>query len=60
MTNSLKRTTIEELPRIKDRLTFIYLEHCKVNRDDGALTVKDKNGIVYIPSNAISVLLLGP
>lgn len=60
MTNSLKKTTIEELPRIKDRLTFIYLEHCKVNRDDGALTVKDKNGIVYIPSNAISVLLLGP
>lgn len=60
MSNDKIPSKIEELPRIKDRMTFIYLEHCRIHRDDGAITIKDKEGIVYIPSNAISILLLGP
>ena len=55
-----KKPEIKELPRIKDRMTFIYLEHCKINREDGASTVADKDGIVHIPAAAVSVLLLGP
>ncbi len=39
---------------------FIYLEHCKLNREDSAITASDINGTVYIPAAAISVLLLGP
>ena len=41
-------------------MTFIYLERCKVNRREGAVTVQDAEGIVHIPAAAISVLLLGP
>lgn len=51
---------IQELPQIKDRMTFLYLEHCKINRQDSAITVLDEKGIVHIPSGIISVLLLGP
>lgn len=51
---------IQELPRITDRMTFLYLEHCKINRQDSAITVLDEKGIVHIPSGVISVLLLGP
>lgn len=51
---------IQELPQIKDRMTFLYLEHCKINRQDSAITVLDEKGIVHIPSGVISVLLLGP
>lgn len=54
------RPELQALPRIKDRMTFLYLEHCKINRSDGAITAIDKRGIVYIPANVISVLLLGP
>lgn len=48
------------MPRVQDRITFIYLEHCKINRDNGAITVKTQSGITNIPAAAISVLLLGP
>ena len=51
---------IQDLPQISDRMTFIYLEHCVINRKDSAITVKDAEGIVHIPSASISVLLLGP
>ncbi len=51
---------IQSLPQISDRMTFIYLEHCKLNREDGAITVTDERGMIHIPAAAISVLLLGP
>lgn len=54
------RPDIQDLPRIEDRMTFLYLEHCKINRQDSAITVSDDRGIVHIPSAIISVLMLGP
>ncbi len=54
------RPEIQALPRIEDRMTFLYLEHCQINREDGAITVKDEKGTVYVPAASISVLMLGP
>ena len=54
------RPELQALPQVKDRMTFLYLEHCTLGRQDGAITVTDENGIVHIPAAAISVLLLGP
>ena len=53
------RPDLQALPQIKDRMTFLYLEHCTLGRQDGAITVTDERGIVQIPAAAISVLL-GP
>jgi CRISPR-associated protein Cas1 len=55
-----KKTELTELPRIKDRVSFIYIEHAKVNRQDSSITVSDQNGITKIPAAILSVLLLGP
>lgn len=54
------RPELQELPQVGDRMTFIYLERCKINREDSAITVIDEEGIVHIPAAAFSVLLLGP
>ncbi len=54
------RPDIQDLPQIADRMTFLYLDHCKINRQDSAITVLDDKGIVHIPSAVISVLMLGP
>lgn len=54
------RPDLQALPQVKDRMTFLYLEHCTLERQDGAITVTDENGVVHIPAAAISVLLLGP
>lgn len=54
------RPELQMLPQIKDRMTFLYLEHCKLNRENSAITVTDDQGVVMVPAAAISVLLLGP
>lgn len=59
-TTGIEKPEIQALPRVQDRMTFIYLEHCKINRDNGAITVKTQSGITNIPAAAISVLLFGP
>ena len=56
----MEKAEINELPRISDRVTFIYIEHAKVNRQDGAIVVSDSRGTVKIPVAMIGALLLGP
>ena len=56
----MMRPEIQALPQIADRMTFIYLERCVLNRQESAITVTDDNGCVHIPAAAISVLMLGP
>ncbi|MGW1842739.1 type I-E CRISPR-associated endonuclease Cas1e [Streptomyces sp. NPDC001966] len=49
-----------ELTRVKERLSFVYLERCTVHRDSNAITAEDVDGITHIPSATIGTLLLGP
>ena len=56
----MERPGLQALPQIGDRLTFLYLEHCQINREDSAILVRDERGTTRIPAAAITVLLLGP
>ena len=53
------RPDLQALPQVKDRMTFLYLEHCTLGRQDGAITVTDEKGVVSSPAAGISVLLWG-
>jgi len=55
-----KKPDLHALPLIKDRLSFLYIERCKVNRQDGAITITDARGTVHVPAAKIGALLLGP
>lgn len=55
-----KKADLQELVRVRERVTFLYLEHAKINRQDSAILVLDTRGTVAIPAALISVLLLGP
>ncbi|CCK86084.1 CRISPR-associated endonuclease Cas1 [Lactobacillus equicursoris DSM 19284 = JCM 14600 = CIP 110162] len=57
---SYKKPDLTELGRTEDRITFLYLEKCRLDRKDGAIEVRDTEGIIYVPAAVISVLLLGP
>ncbi|AZA12565.1 type I-E CRISPR-associated endonuclease Cas1e [Corynebacterium choanae] len=50
----------KDLLRVEDRISFVYLEHCTIGRDGGALTATDDSGVTYVPVSAVSVILLGP
>jgi len=55
-----KKPELQELPQIKERISFLYLEHSVINRMDSAITVTDDRGTVHVPSASLSVILLGP
>ena len=46
----------KDLVRVRDRLTFLYVERCTINRDSNAITVADGHGIAHVPAAALSVL----
>ena len=54
------RPELSSLPQIKERISFLYLERCVINRQDNAITVTDLRGTVHVPAASISVMLLGP
>jgi CRISPR-associated protein Cas1 len=56
----MEKPDLQALPVIRDRLSYLYLEHCKISRQDGAITVTDAKGTVHVPAATIGVLLLGP
>ncbi len=56
----MEKPSIQELPQIGDRLSFLYLERCQINREDSAILIRDDRGTVRVPAAAISTLLLGP
>ena len=56
----MNKPELQELPQVSDRLSFLYLEHCQLSREDSAILVRDDSGTVRIPVASISTLLLGP
>jgi CRISPR-associated protein Cas1 len=55
-----RTTSPRELVRAGDRISFLYLQRCVVNRDSNAITAIDERGTVHIPAASVGVLMLGP
>lgn len=56
----IKKPELQALPQIRDRMSFLYLERCLINRQDGAITVTDARGTAHVPAASLGVLMLGP
>lgn len=56
----IKKPDLHALPTIRERMTFLYVERCLVNRQDSAITITDSRGTAYVPAAALGVLMLGP
>lgn len=53
-------TEVQDLTRLADRISFLYIERAIVHRDSNALTVQMKKGTVHIPAATLGVVMLGP
>ena len=51
---------LHELPKLRDSLSYLYLEHVRVQQKHKAVECIDKEGRTMIPAAALSVLMLGP
>lgn len=56
-----RKTSLHDLPRFGDKLTYLYLEHAIVEQQDSAIAArKADGGIVSVPAASLAVLMLGP
>ncbi|MBR0417078.1 MAG: type I-E CRISPR-associated endonuclease Cas1 [Firmicutes bacterium] len=58
--NGAKPPKRKELSRIRDRITFLYVECCRLEKEDSAVRIITDKGTIDVPAGMIMVLLLGP
>jgi CRISPR-associated protein Cas1 len=51
---------LHELPKFRDGLSYIYLEHCRIDQDEKSISCRDEEGIIRLPCAALSLIMLGP
>ncbi|MDG2991556.1 type I-E CRISPR-associated endonuclease Cas1e [Candidatus Synechococcus calcipolaris G9] len=51
---------LRTLPKNRDRISFIYFEHCRIEQDQQAIVIFKEDSKYLIPCAAIATLLLGP
>jgi CRISPR-associated protein Cas1 len=56
-----RKTSLHDLPRFDDKLTYLYVEHAVVEQQDFAIAVCRADGsVTSVPAAALAVLMLGP
>jgi CRISPR-associated protein Cas1 len=48
------------LPKVRDSLSYLYAEHCRVDQEDKAIALHDAQGKTPVPCASLTVLILGP
>ena len=49
-----------ELPKLRDSLSYLYIEHAVLERKDSAILVLQETGRTMVPAADLCVLMLGP
>lgn len=50
---------LHALPKVRDSLTYLYVEHCRVEQEAKSITLFDQRGSVAVPCSALNLLMLG-
>lgn len=48
------------LPKFRDSLSFLYVEHVRIDRHENAIAFHDADGMTPVPVASLAVLMLGP
>jgi CRISP-associated protein Cas1 len=57
---NMRLKDLQTLPKVRDSFSYLYVEHCKVDRDEKAIAFHDKDGRTPVPCASLTLLLLGP
>lgn len=53
-------TRLRTLPKARDKISFLYFEHCRIEQDDRAIAIFKEKDKFFVPCASIATLLLGP
>ena len=48
------------LPKFRDGWSYLYVEHCRIDKEDQAIAIHDASGKVPVPCANLALLMLGP
>ncbi|MFH0800829.1 MAG: type I-E CRISPR-associated endonuclease Cas1e [bacterium] len=51
---------LHELPKLRDGLSYLYVEHCKIDQDAKSISFHDAEGKVPVPCASLALLMIGP
>ena len=51
---------LRRLPRFGDSLTYLYLEHARIEQHEKAVAAHDASGLTPVPAASLALLMLGP
>lgn len=56
----MKIKDLHLLPKFRDGLSYLYVEHSRIDRDERAVAIHDAAGEVPVPCASLALLMLGP
>lgn len=56
----MRTKDLHDLPKVRDKWSFVYVEHCKIDQENTAIAIHDATGITPVPCAGIAMLILGP
>ena len=54
------KKNLQELPKLRDSISYVYIEHAIVERDEFSSVAIREDGRIPIPVASTTCLLLGP
>lgn len=48
------------LPKVRDSLSYLYVEHCRIDQEAKAIAIHDQRGRFPVPCSSLTLLMLGP
>jgi len=51
---------LHALPKVRDSLSYLYVEHCRIDRDAKAIALHDVEGTRPVPCANLTTLMIGP
>jgi len=51
---------LHQLPKFRDALSFLYVEHVRIEQEQKSIALYDADGKTPVPAAGLSVLMLGP
>ncbi|NCJ05363.1 type I-E CRISPR-associated endonuclease Cas1 [Synechococcales cyanobacterium C] len=53
-------TNLRTLPKVRDSISFLYFEHCRIEQEAKAIAIFQKQEKYVVPCASLSTLMLGP
>jgi len=56
----MRNKDLHTIPKMRDRVSYLYVEHAKVDKEEQAIAFHDAMGSTPVPCAGLALLMLGP